>query len=92
MMAAPQDLRIPAHRFRQGGRDVYACALDLPALNARLPDRVDDRVVRDANRQLTPSHARRIQGLPVGTGGLAAERTDAGRPTGSGGVPSLCSG
>ena len=60
-MAAPQDLRIPAHRFRQGGRDVYACALDLPALNARLPDRVDDRVVRDANRQLTPSHARRIQ-------------------------------
>ena len=60
-MADPQDLRIPAHRFRQGGRDVYACVLDLPALNARLPDRIDDRVVRDANRQLTPSHARRIQ-------------------------------
>ena len=60
-MAATQELRIPAHRFRQGGRDVYACVLDLPALNARLPDRIDDRVVRDANRQLTPSHARRIQ-------------------------------
>ena len=56
-----QDLRIPAHRFRQGGRDVYACILDLPALNARLPDRLDDKIVKDANRQLTPSHARRIQ-------------------------------
>ena len=56
-----QDLRIPAHRFRQGGRDVYACVLDLPALNARLPDRLDDKIVKDANRQLTPSHAKRIQ-------------------------------
>ena len=56
-----QDLRIPAHRFRQGGRDVYACVLDLPALNNRLPDRLDEKVVKDANRQLTPSHARRIQ-------------------------------
>ena len=56
-----QDFRIPAHRFRQGGRDVYACALNLTTLNASLPDRIDDRVVRDANRQLTPSHARRIQ-------------------------------
>ena len=52
---------LPAHRFRQGGRDVYACVLDLPSLNSQLPDRVDDRVVRDANRQLTPSHARKIQ-------------------------------
>ena len=60
-MADPHDLRIPAHRFRQGGRDVYACVLNLPSLNARLPDRIDDRVVREANRQLTPSHARRIQ-------------------------------
>ena len=60
-MVTTQELRIPAHRFRQGGRDVYACVLDLPALNTRLPDRIDDRVVRDANRQLTPSHARRIQ-------------------------------
>jgi DGQHR domain-containing protein len=40
---------------------VYACVLDLPALNTRLPDRLDDKVVKDANRQLTPSHARRIQ-------------------------------
>ena len=60
-MAVRPDLRIPAHRFRQGGRDVYACVLDLPALNTKLPDRVDDRVVKEANRQLTPSHARRIQ-------------------------------
>ena len=60
-MANTQEFRTPAHRFRQGGRDVYACVLDLPALNTRLPDRIDDRVVRDANRQLTPSHARRIQ-------------------------------
>ena len=60
-MVNTQEFRIPAHRFRQGGRDVYACVLDLPALNTRLPDRIDDRVVRDANRQLTPSHARRIQ-------------------------------
>ena len=60
-MVNTQELRTPAHRFRQGGRDVYACVLDLPALNAKLPDRVDEKVVKDANRQLTPSHARRIQ-------------------------------
>ena len=56
-----QDLRVPAHRFRQGGRDVYACVLDLTALNTRLPDRLDDKVVKDANRPLTPTHARHIQ-------------------------------
>ena len=60
-MVGLQDFRLPAHRFRQGGRDVYACVLDLAVLNATLPERIDDRVVRDANRQLTPSHARRIQ-------------------------------
>ena len=60
-MADYQDLRIPAHRFYQGGRDVYACVLDLPTLNARLPNRLDEKVVKDANRQLTLSHARRIQ-------------------------------
>ena len=54
-------LRTPAHRFRQGGRDVYAFSLDLRTLDALLPDRIDDRVVRDANRQLTASHARKIQ-------------------------------
>ena len=27
-MVNTQELRIPAHRFRQGGRDVYACVLD----------------------------------------------------------------
>lgn len=52
---------ISAHRFRQGGRDVYAFALDLETLDNLLPDRVDDRVVKDANRPLTPGHARDIQ-------------------------------
>ena len=51
----------PAHRFRQGGRDVYAFALDLETLDNLLPERVDDRVVKDANRPLTPSHAKKIQ-------------------------------
>ena len=41
-----EDLFVLAHRFRQGGRDVYACVLDLSTLDARLPDRVDDRVVK----------------------------------------------
>ena len=36
-MVTTQELRIPAHCFRQGGRDVYACVLDLPALNAQTP-------------------------------------------------------
>ena len=52
---------IPAHRFHQGGRIVYACVLDLGTLDHRLPDSVDDALVRDANRRFTPSHARRIQ-------------------------------
>ena len=56
-----KDFRIPAHRFQQGGRDVYAFALDLTMLNDSLPDRIDERVVKEANRPLTPSHARRIQ-------------------------------
>ena len=50
-----------AHKFRQGGRDVYAFVLDLETLDKQLPDRVDDRVVKDANRPLTPSHAKNIQ-------------------------------
>ncbi len=54
-------LRIPAHRFRQGGREVYYFALDLETLDGLLPQRVDDSVVREANRRLTPSHAREIQ-------------------------------
>ena len=54
-------LRVPAHRFRQGGRDVYYFALDLATLDGLLPQRVEDTVVRDANRRLTPSHAKNIQ-------------------------------
>ncbi len=51
----------PAHKFRQGWRDVYAFALDLETLDRLLPDRVDDSVVKGANRPLTPSHAKKIQ-------------------------------
>lgn len=54
-------LRIPAHRFQQGGRNVYYFALDLATLDGLLPQRVEDSVVREANRRLTPSHARNIQ-------------------------------
>ena len=52
---------IAAHRFRQGGRDVFYFALDLGTLDFLLPQRVDDDVVREANRRLTPSHAKNIQ-------------------------------
>ena len=60
----PQDLYsvdVPSHRFRQGGRDVYYFAVNLETLDGALPQRVDDDVVRDANRRLTPSHARNIK-------------------------------
>ena len=49
-----------AHKFRQGGRDVYAFTLDLETLDRLLPERVEERIVRDANRPLTPSHAMNI--------------------------------
>ena len=52
---------LPAHRFRQGNRDVYYFTLDLATLDGLLPQRIDDSVVREANRRLTPSHARNIQ-------------------------------
>ena len=51
----------PAHRFTQGGRDVYYFALTLETLDGLLPQRVDDGVVKQANRRLTPSHAKNIQ-------------------------------
>lgn len=54
-------LHVSSHRFFQGGRDVYFFALNLETLDGLLPLRVDDSVVRDANRRLTPSHARNIQ-------------------------------
>ena len=53
--------QLPAHRFRQGHRDVYYFTLDLATLDGLLPQRIDDSVVREANRRLTPSHARDIQ-------------------------------
>ena len=54
-------LQVPSHRFSQGGRDVFYFSLDLETLDGLLPQRVDDSVVRDANRRLTPSHAQNIQ-------------------------------
>ena len=53
--------QLPAHRFQQGHRDVYYFTLDLATLDGLLPQRIDDSVVREANRRLTPSHARDIQ-------------------------------
>ena len=58
---SPYTTQLPAHRFRQGNRDVYYFTLDLATLDGLLPQRIDDSVVREANRQLTPSHARNIQ-------------------------------
>ena len=54
-------LRVPAHCFCQGGRKVYHFALDLETLDGFLPLRVDERVIREANRRLTPSHANNIR-------------------------------
>ena len=51
----------PVHWFRQGGRDVYSFPMDLETLDELLPDRVEERLVKDANRPLTPSHAKNIQ-------------------------------
>lgn len=52
---------IPAHRFQQGGRDVYYFTLDIATLDGLLPQRIDDNVIKQANRRLTPNHARNIQ-------------------------------
>lgn len=54
-------LTTSAHRFRQGQRDVYYFALSLETLDGLLPQRVEDDVVREANRKLTPSHSRSIR-------------------------------
>lgn len=58
------DLTAPAQRFTQGGRDVYSFILDLPEVDRLLPVRVEDRIgmAEDANRPLTLSHVKEIQG------------------------------
>ena len=56
-----QSFRIPAHRFMQGHRTVFTFALDLRQLDSILPQRIEEGVVRDANRRLTPSHAKKIE-------------------------------
>ncbi len=53
--------RIPAHRFHQGRRIAYSFVMSLGEIDGFLPERVDDRVIREANRRLTPSHARDIE-------------------------------
>jgi DGQHR domain-containing protein len=55
------DLVAPAQRFTQGGRYVYSFILDLPTLDRLMPDRVDENVIKEANRRLTASHAAAIQ-------------------------------
>lgn len=54
-------LRVPAHRYSQGKRCVYYFPLDLQFLDGLLPQRVDEGMIRGANRRLTPSHAKDIQ-------------------------------
>lgn len=54
-------LRAPAHRYWQGERCVYYFALDLQSLDGLLPQRVDEDMVREANRRLTLSHSKAIQ-------------------------------
>lgn len=50
-------LAASALSFKQGGRSVYAFSLKLEQLDGLLPQRVDDEVVRDANRRLDRHHA-----------------------------------
>ena len=50
-----------AHRIVQGGRDVYTFTLDIETLDRVLPERVDDDLVREANRPLSTPHAKKIQ-------------------------------
>ncbi len=49
-----------AHRFLQGEREVFSFALDLAKLDGLLPQRVDEDLIKDANRRLTLSHAKQI--------------------------------
>lgn len=58
------DLIAPAQRFTQGGRDVYSFILHIPEVDRLLPVRVEDRIgmAEDANRPLTLSHVKEIQG------------------------------
>ena len=56
------DLSAQAMRFVQGGRHVFGFALTMKDLNGLLPRRVDDEIVRDANRRLHQPHADAIKG------------------------------
>ena len=56
------DLTAQAMRLTQGGRDVFGFALSIKDLNGLLPRRVDDDIVKDANRRLHQPHADAIRG------------------------------
>ena len=56
-----QYFRMPAQRFKQGHRTVFTFSLGLAQLDSMLPQRVDEEMVRDANRRLMPSHAKQIE-------------------------------
>ena len=60
-MIQEQHFRMPAQRFKQGHRTVFTFSLDLAQLDSMFPQRVDEGMVRDANRRLTPSHAKQIE-------------------------------
>ena len=56
-----QYFRTPAHRFNQGRRTVFTFALMLDQLDGMLPERIAEDVVKEANRRLTPTHAKAIE-------------------------------
>ena len=59
--SSTQYWRIPAQKFQQGRRTVYSFVMTVGEIDGFLPERVDDNVIRDANRRLTPRHARDIE-------------------------------
>ncbi|MDE2766139.1 MAG: DGQHR domain-containing protein, partial [Chloroflexota bacterium] len=63
IVPAPREqlFEVQAQRYEQGGREVFTFPLDLAQLDGVFPPRVDEDVVKDANRRLTPSHAKQIE-------------------------------
>ena len=61
IMANNESFTVPAHRYHQGGRTVYAFTMRLDDLNRLLPERVEEHIVKDANRPLNQNHAQGIR-------------------------------
>ena len=53
--------QFPAHRFRQGRRTAYSFVMSLGEIDGFLPERLDEKVIDEANRKLTISHAQDIE-------------------------------